>query len=127
MPGGRPKKKIDIEQLKKLAERLWSDEQLGAFFNIHKQNIRRRFATEVDSSRHIGKAKLVDLLWSRAVGQNGKAGSDRILEHCANRFLGPIKSIVQTEELQIKDKQEAVDKLRETADRLEEEIDSEKE
>lgn len=82
---GRPPKKIDVEQLIKLANNHWSDNMIAAFFDIHPTNLRIRFGKEIDAGRQHAKAKLVNAMWMR-IGER----SDRILEHALNRFLGSI-------------------------------------
>lgn len=92
----RPKKPIDIDQLKKIAERGWNDDEIGAFFNATGQTVRRRFGPIIDSHRLNGKAKLKDIIWQRAIGKGGNdKGSDRVLIHLADRVLGPVKQEVE--------------------------------
>jgi hypothetical protein len=100
MPAGRPKIKLDVEKLKKCAEKQWTNEEIGAFFGVSKDTIERNYAADVHEARHNGKAKLRDLIWQRALN-----GSDRMLEHAANRFLGPI---VAKHEISIQDLIETV-------------------
>jgi hypothetical protein len=91
----RPRKKIDPEQVRKLAERQWSDVQIGAHFGVHSATIARRFANLLIDARHNGKAKLIDILWQRGVTEK----SDRVLIHLADRVLGPVpKKIEYTRE-----------------------------
>lgn len=85
MPAGRPRIKLDEEKLKKCAEKQWTDAELAAFFECSIDTLHRNYADLIDTSRANGKAKLRDLIWQRAI-----AGSDRMLEHAANRFLGKI-------------------------------------
>ena len=82
----RPQKPIDAEQVRKLAERHWTMEMIAAHFNVSGDTIKRRFKDVVDAGRQEGKAKLIDVLWQRAVIEK----SDRILIHLAERILGPI-------------------------------------
>lgn len=44
---GRPAKNIDPEQVKKLAEKGWTGEEIAAFLGIHRSNLLRRFATHI--------------------------------------------------------------------------------
>lgn len=92
----RPKKPIDVEQLKLAATKQWDDEQIGALFKVDGCTVRRRYGDVIDECRHNGKAKLKDMLWARATGNKEKniKGSDRILMHIADRFLGPVKQEV---------------------------------
>lgn len=94
---GRPRKwdTIDKDQLINLAERQWTTESIAAHFKVGKDLILRHFATELQDGRHSGKAKLLDELWARAFGQRQNKKSDRILEHLANRVLGPITQKVE--------------------------------
>ena len=88
---GRPKKKIDEEGVRKLAEKQWSYEMIGAFFGVSHQTIMRRYGRIVEESRQEGKSKIVDLLWMRATSDK----SDKILTHLADRFLGPIPKKIE--------------------------------
>lgn len=89
MAGGRPEAEINVNQVIKLAEKLWTDEQIGAFVGVHGTTIRRRFAEELDAARHRGKAILTDQLWHRI-----NAGSDRVLIHAMDRYIGPVEKKV---------------------------------
>lgn len=95
----RPKKKIDPEQLRKLAEKHWSTESIAYFFGVSVRTVNRRFGRAIEEARHGGKSKLLDLLWARASGAAGQKQSDRILEHLANRVLGSIKQKVEITDL----------------------------
>lgn len=89
---GRPRAKIDREQLMKLAERGWSKRQIGAFFRVDESVIRDRFSRDYEIAQHGGAGKLVDVLWQRALGTKGlNNGSDRVLIHLSDRILGPVK------------------------------------
>jgi hypothetical protein len=103
----RPRKVIDVEQLKKVAERQWSNEMIAAFFNVDRKTIERRFSPEIEEGRQRGRAKLVDLLWARAHGnpERNIKGSDRILEHVSNRYLGPVKTILKIEAKDLPDEE----------------------
>src|SRR5712671_6938059 len=91
MPGGRPRKKIDKEQLKKLAMKFWPIESIADFFGVSRDTIKRRFAETIDEGRAAGKAKLVDYQWKRLLDN-----SDRILIHMSKHYLGQHeKSIVE--------------------------------
>jgi hypothetical protein len=92
----RPRKPVDLEQLKIAASQQWDDEMIGALFHVSGQTVRRRFGAAIDECRQSGKSKLVATLWARAVGNKatGVTGSDRVLIHIADRFLGPVKQEV---------------------------------
>lgn len=87
----RPKKPINEVQLRLLAERQWSSRQMGAFFGVHSTNIVRRYAALIEEAREHGKAKLIDVLWERAVDHK----SDRVLIYLADRVLGPIPKKIE--------------------------------
>jgi hypothetical protein len=85
----RPRKRIDVEVLKKLAERQWPDTEIAAFFcresnnfKISHQTIRRRYGQIIDTCRLNGKSKLRDQMWIRL-----QAGSDVILKHAMQHYL----------------------------------------
>jgi monomeric isocitrate dehydrogenase len=83
---GRPKKPIDVEQVKKLAEKQWSDHQIAAFMNIDRRNLERRFAPILKEARETGRAKLIDLQWKYVL--DPKRPSERILIHMCKHYLG---------------------------------------
>ena len=88
---GRPRKKIDTEQLRKLAERQWSNEQIAVFLGADRRTIERRFSQLLIDARQQGRAKLIDILWQRGVQEK----SDRILIHLADRVLGPVPKKIE--------------------------------
>jgi hypothetical protein len=57
----RPRKKIDKEQLRQLAERQWNDREIAAFFNVSLHTIHRRFGDQIDKHRALGMAKRRDI------------------------------------------------------------------
>ena len=128
---GRPRKKVDIEVLKRLAALQMTDNMIAATIGMHCTTMVSHFRKEIDAARHEGRGKLVQILWQRAVGtpnQEGritKPGSDRILEHCANRWLGAVKQVIQVDDSEPKDKLEVLEKLKEAQARLQAEIDAE--
>ena len=79
----RPRKPIDVEQLKKCAEKQWSNVEIAAFFHIHVTNLAKRFAKIIEESRESGRAKLRDLQWQRAL-----QGSDTMIKHMSEHYLG---------------------------------------
>lgn len=87
----RPKKPIDKDHLGKLAERGWFDEEIAAFFDVHVDTIKRRFADFIATQRLKGRAKLRDLQWQRAI-----AGSDRMIIHMSQHKLGEHAKVEQT-------------------------------
>lgn len=91
MPGGRPRKKIEVEQLKKLAERGWSARQIASHFEVDEATVRRRFSAIIAEARQHGQAKLLDILWQRGVAEK----SDRILKDLADRIIGPVPKKIE--------------------------------
>lgn len=79
----RPRKKIDVEQLIKCAEKQWAITEIAAFFRVSTDTLHRRYAAEIELGRQNGKAKLRDLMWLRAAN-----GSDTIIKHLAEHYLG---------------------------------------
>lgn len=79
---GRPEADIDEKLLVRLAEKLWSTEEIAATFGVHSTTINRRFAALIADCRQRGKAKLRDLLWQRAL-----KGSDKVLLHMCKHHL----------------------------------------
>jgi hypothetical protein len=80
--GGRPKAKIDIEQLEKCAEKQWTIPEIAAFFRVSEKTIDRRFVPIIEAARQRGKTKLRDLQWARAL-----QGADRVLIHMSKHYL----------------------------------------
>lgn len=87
---GRPRIILDREKIRKCAEKQWTDEEIADFFDCSSDTLRRNYCEDLDRGRASGRAKLRDLIWSRAI-----AGSDRMLVHAANRFLGAIKHKIE--------------------------------
>lgn len=87
MPAGRPRKwdKIDVEQLRKCAEKFWSVPEIAAFFKVSHDVIERHFASIIAEARESGRAKLRDLQWKRAL-----EGSDRMIIHMSEHKLGEV-------------------------------------
>lgn len=83
MAAGRPKKKINVQQLELLAEKQWHAREIAAFFRVNESTIKRRFTPLIEECKQRGKAKLRDLQWRRALD-----GSDRILLHMSKHYLG---------------------------------------
>ncbi len=54
----RPKKKIDPDQVLKLAQMMCTHEEIGAFFDVDKSTISRRFATVIAKGHEIGKISI---------------------------------------------------------------------
>lgn len=79
----RPRKKIDVEQLIKCAEKQWHIREIAAFFRVSHDTIQRRYASIIEEARNSGKAKLRDLQWKRAL-----EGSDTMIKHMSEHYLG---------------------------------------
>ena len=67
---GRPKAKIDAEQVVKLARIGCTLEEIGSVVGCDKSTISRRFATEIDKGREYGKASLRRKMWHAAMDGN---------------------------------------------------------
>jgi hypothetical protein len=79
----RPRKKIDIEQLQKCAEKQWSDVEIAAFFRVSVKTLHRRYVQLIEEAKQRGKTKLRDLQWKRAL-----EGSDKMIIHMSKHYLG---------------------------------------
>lgn len=79
----RPRKIIDIEQLRNLAAKQWSVDEIANHFKVGRDVIYRRFATIIEEARHGGLAKLRDLQWSQAV-----KGDTSMIKHMSEHYLG---------------------------------------
>ena len=55
---GRPLTKIDPDQVLKLAQIMCTHEEIGAFFNVDKSTISKRFSTIVAKGHEMGKMSL---------------------------------------------------------------------
>lgn len=82
----RPKKPVDAETVRKLAERQWTTEMIAAFCNVSRDTIERRFAATLVKGRENGKAKLIDKLWVHI-----ENNSEKMLQYGLDRFLGKPK------------------------------------
>lgn len=80
---GRPKKKIDPEQVAQLARRFWSQRQIAAFFKVDEGTIRRRFSAIIEENKHVGTALLLDRMWRRI-----EERSDKMLELALKKYAG---------------------------------------
>lgn len=85
----RPKKPIDLEQLRQLGEYQMSTEQVAAFFRVSRDTIERHYAAILKEARQAGTAKLIIEAFQRA------KVSDRIFEHLLNRYLGAIPKKIE--------------------------------
>lgn len=109
---GRPKKPIDPEQVRKLAERGWNVCAIASHFEVDEMTIRRRFSEIIVESRKHGAAKLLDILWQRGVTEK----DSKVLLNLADRIIGPVPKIRLTREEAIKFLEEDADRRGLTAD-----------
>ena len=88
---GRPRKKVDVFALEKMAEKLWPLEEIAATLRISTKILYKYYIPLIEECRQRGKAKLRDLQWQRALG-----GSDRMLIHMSKHKLAEYEKIEQT-------------------------------
>ena len=67
---GRPKAKIDTEQLDKLAAMQCTLEEIANWFGVNKSTISRRFATNITKGRSKGKISLRRAMYHKALEGN---------------------------------------------------------
>ena len=68
--GGRPRKKIDVNVVKKLAMLHCTQEEIAGFVGVSVDTIQRRFAATIKESEAIGKTSLKRWMWSAAENGN---------------------------------------------------------
>jgi DNA-binding transcriptional regulator YhcF (GntR family) len=78
----RPRIKIDREQVRQCAMKMWSVKEIAAFFRVSHDTIERRFADLIEEGRQSGYAKLRELQWKRAM-----EGSDTMIKHMSEHYL----------------------------------------
>lgn len=90
---GRPsaKSKINKEALEKMAEKMWTIEEIAAAFRVTPKTIRKHYYSFIEECRQRGRYKLRDLQWQRAL-----AGSDRVLLHMSKHYLDQHEKIEST-------------------------------
>jgi hypothetical protein len=66
----RPKKKIDPEQVQKLAAINCSYAEIGAIVGCDSSTLTRRFAQDIEKGREIGKSSLKRKMWDIAMNNN---------------------------------------------------------
>lgn len=93
----RPRVKIDPEQVRALAEHQWNVSMISSFLNVSDTTVTRRCGEALRKGRHAGQAKLIEIAWSRILGNDSRKVSDRILIYMMERFLGPIHKQPPTE------------------------------
>jgi hypothetical protein len=89
--GGRPKKDIDPDMVRRLAAIGCTNREIGAWFDCDEGTIRHRFSDVVAQGKEHGKTSLRRLQWKRAY-----AGSDTMLIHLGKNVLGQSEKIDQT-------------------------------
>lgn len=84
---GRKAIEIDLAKAEYLFERLWSLEQVAAFFEVSDTTLRSRlgpnYLTRIRELQTRGTGRIIDLMWHRAA-----EGSDKIILHLAQHYLG---------------------------------------
>lgn len=86
-PGYKPKTHrviVDPEKVRPLAERLWNNEQIAGYLNVSRHTLEWQLAEELDAWRECGKAKLLDIAWSRVLKNHL---SDRVLIEMLRRYV----------------------------------------
>jgi hypothetical protein len=101
VPGGRPRKEIDFEIVRKLAAIGCTNAEIGAWFNCDESTIRGRCSEEVRLGKEDGKTSLRRMQWKRA-----RAGSDTMLIHLGKHMLG------QTDKVQVTGPDDIIDEIR---------------
>lgn len=81
---GRKQIPIDEAQFCQLAERQWSITEVAAFFKVSVDTIERRFADKYWESRSLGRGKLRDIVWRKAL-----AGDSRLIKVLVDQYLEP--------------------------------------
>lgn len=69
----RPRKKVDVELIKKLAAINCSNEEIASMVDISKDTLERRFAAIIKKSRDNGKSSLKKAMFKKAIEQNNTA------------------------------------------------------
>ena len=78
----RPKKPVDMDQLRKLAKMQCTLEEIASWFGISISTCSHRFRSEIAQAREGGKISLRRLQWKRA-----RAGSDTMIIHMSQHSL----------------------------------------
>lgn len=125
----RPTKKVDVEVVKRLAERQHSDSSIAAITGVACSTLIRRFRKEIDEAKLGGSAKLWDVYWSRGVGdlKNGVfcKHDPKLFQDLINRVFGKVGEKVTIEEREPQSKAELVEKLKEALARVQAEMEAE--
>ena len=85
---GRPKKKIDVEQLEWMAKRQCTHDEIAETLGVHVRTLTRRFARRLAKWRSIGKTRLRAMQWKRAC-----KGSDSMLIFLGKQYLGQSEKV----------------------------------
>jgi AraC-like DNA-binding protein len=81
--GGRPRKTIDPELVKKLAVLHCTHAEIASVVGCSEKTLQRRFAHLIHAAREVGKTSLRRAMWTRAL-----AGSERLLVWLSIQHLG---------------------------------------
>lgn len=86
-----PLKKIEAEQVHKLAAMFCTDEEIAHFFDCSQHTIRRRFRDELHRGRSVGKMSLKRKQYDQAMN-----GNTAMLIWLGKQYLGQREKVDQT-------------------------------
>ena len=89
--GGRPRKPVDVEVIRKLAALGCTNAEIGAWFELDESTIRKGYSEIVKLGRETGRTTLRRLQWKRC-----HKGSDVMLIHLGKQLLGQAEKVDQT-------------------------------
>jgi hypothetical protein len=85
---GRPKKKIDVDQLEWMAKRQCTHDEIAETLGCSVSTLRSRFQRRLARWRSIGKTRLRAMQWRRAC-----KGSDSMLIFLGKQYLGQSEKV----------------------------------
>ncbi|HSN01984.1 MAG TPA: hypothetical protein VLS91_00720 [Acidimicrobiales bacterium] len=88
MPAGRPRKELDAEQVYKLARLGCTNDEIGDFFGVSGETVRRNYVDALTQGRADHKISLRRWQTKRA-----QAGSDTMLIHLGKQYLGQSEKV----------------------------------
>lgn len=88
-PGGRPRKKADADQIRKLAAIGCTVEEIETVLAVSKRTLERRYAAAIAAGRNIGRRSLRRLQWAQA-----KEGNTAMLIWLGKQLLGQTNRIL---------------------------------
>ena len=94
MTAGRPRKEIDHDLLKKLAEAQCTDIEIAANLKIGVETLHQNFREEVSYARAVGLSVLRLAQWEKAIDKKDTA----MLKHLGKVYLGQRDEIALTTE-----------------------------